>query len=167
MFLGVRLTTMFSKCGGKKIEKYSLRSSFLFFEKIEYYVYGLINWPNNLVNNVSCKCSLLPHKVREIFLFLYEKEQYHYIESQEYLNSLFSLCVFNLLLCCPTSNFWAVVAGTDSIIHWFCPFIAAFLKVKKSFMRSKGIVPPKYTGDLFLKKGFHDRWVKKLFWAKL
>ena len=107
---------MFSKCGGKKIEKYSLRSSFLFFEKIEYYVHGLINGPSNLVNNVSCMCSLLPHKIREIFLVLDEEEQCHYIESQEYLNSLFSLCFFNLLLCCPTSNFWAVVEGTDSII---------------------------------------------------
>ena len=32
-------------------------------------------------NDISCKCSLLSHKVREIFSVLCEKEQYLYIET--------------------------------------------------------------------------------------
>ena len=60
------------------------------------------------------------------FEFLAEKEQYLYIETQVYLNFLFSLCFFNLLLYCPTTNFWDIVEGTGSIIQCWCSFITIF-----------------------------------------
>ena len=39
---------------------------------------------------------------------------------------LFSFCFFNLLLC-PTTNCWAVVERTGSMIQCWCSFIAFFL----------------------------------------
>ena len=90
-----------------------------------------------MVNSVSCKCSLLPHKVGEAFLVLSEKEQYFYIEAQVSLNSLFSLCFFNLLLCCPTTNFWAIVEGTGSLNQCCCYFIAIFIEGQKEIRVNK------------------------------
>ena len=44
-----------------------------------------------MVNNVSFTCSLLPHKVRETFLELGEKEHYLYIEFQVNLSSFIAI----------------------------------------------------------------------------
>ena len=85
----------------KKGEKYCLKFSSLW--KI-WALSSSINWPSNLVKTASCKCSVLPQKVRETFLVWGEKEQDLDVKTQTYLTSLLLLCFFNLLLCCPTTN---------------------------------------------------------------
>ena len=94
--------------GRRKRENYSLRVKFSGLWK-NWVWCSSINWPSNLINNVFCICAPLPHKIRETFSVLGEKEQYLYIETQEYLSSPFLLWFFNSLLCCPTTNFSAVV----------------------------------------------------------
>ena len=93
MLSGVRLTTSFSRCCGKKSIKIQSQAKFSYLLK-NWVLCSSINWPSNLVNNVLFKCSVLPHKVRETFLVLGEKEQCRYIKIQVYLNFLFSLCFF-------------------------------------------------------------------------
>ena len=104
MLSGVRLTISFSKYCGKKSIKIQSQVKFSYLSK-NWVLCSSINWPSNLVNNVSCKCSVLPHKVRETSLVLGEKEQCLYTKTQVHLNSLFSLCFFqSVAFLDPTTN---------------------------------------------------------------
>ena len=155
MLSGVTLTTSFSKCYGKK-EKNTV-SNFPVFEK-NWALSSSINWPSNLVKTASCKCSVLPQKVRETFLVWGEKEQYLDVKTQTYLTSLFLLCFFNLLLCCPTTNI-----STDfnnQHLNWqhfnsyimpkatdlFCHTVLSF--VKSSMLVSFNPLNYKYWGNM-------------------
>ena len=75
MLSGVRLTTSFSKF--RKKENNTVLDQVLCQVK----KCSSIIWPSNLVNNVSSKCSLLSHKIRETFSVSCEKEHYLYIET--------------------------------------------------------------------------------------
>ena len=79
-----KLTPSFSKCCIEKersrqpqVKFSSLLKNWVLCSVLFYVMFYLcfFNWPSNLVNNVSCKCSLLWHKVREIFLVLGEKKK--------------------------------------------------------------------------------------------
>ena len=124
----MRLTTSFSKCCGKKSIKIQSQVKFSYLVK-NWVFCSSINWPSNLVNDVSCKCSVLPHKVRETFLVLGEKELCLYIKTQVHLNSLFWLCFFQSVafLDLTTNLLIGVVAeGAGSIVQCCCSFIAIF-----------------------------------------
>ena len=71
-----------------------------------------INWPSYLVNSASFKCS---DKVREKF-FMWKRTITLHLNLGSYEFPLFVL-FFNLLFCCPMSNFWDVVQVTGSIIQ--------------------------------------------------
>ena len=103
MLSGVRSATTFSKCCGKKEKNTASGRKFSSLWK-NWILCSSINWPSHLVNSASCKCSALPHKVTETFLVLAEKEQCLGIETQVYVNSLFLVSFFSVLLCFPITN---------------------------------------------------------------
>ena len=68
---------------------------------------------------------------RNIFSFMWKRtiSLYWNLGTSEFL---FSFCFFNLLLC-PTTNCWAVVERTGSMIQCWCSFIAFFyFKIKRA-----------------------------------
>ena len=54
-----------------------------------------MNWPSNLVNSASSKCSLVWHKVRKSITFT--EINNFYIQTYVHLNSIFPFCLFKFV----------------------------------------------------------------------
>ena len=99
---GVRLTISLPKQCIEKNEQYRMK-----FNKLS----------SNLVNNVSCKCSLPLHTKPGKYFYGYVKENSNFILKPRYICiPSFHSVLFNLLFFNPTTVFCAVFKVTGSVI---------------------------------------------------